>query len=222
MTYKNILENSKEEYKNILIDQCLDIFLIKGIDIISMNQLAKELGVGVASLYRYFKSKNNLVILTGIKLWQRIEFIFEGVFETETYRSLTGYQQLQQLMKVNIVLFEGHPSYLKFISEFDNVMLKNKVTPKQLSDYEKSIFSVGKEVYNAYQKGLKDQTVNEIENFDEFYRTCSLALQALSQKLLASKEILESDKKYNKNNEIQILIDLVLDRLRGKNNEESK
>ena len=215
MSYKNILENTKEIYKIDLIDQTLDIFLEKSIDVISMNQLAKELEVGVASLYRYFKSKNNLVIQCGIRLWERIGVIFEGIFETEQYKALSGYQQLEQLMKIQLVLYEGHPAYLSFISEFDSIMIKNKVTSQELVEYENSIFTVGEKVYHAYQKGIEDKTIKAIDNFDEFYTVCTITLQALTQKLLGSRAILESDSKYDKSHEIQIIIDLILDKVRG-------
>ena len=62
---------------------------------------------------------------------------------------------------------------------------------------------------NAYNKGLIDKTVKEINDINSFYLTTTHALMGLCKKL-ANSNILIQDEKMDKVKEIEMLIDIFM------------
>jgi len=80
-------ESERNARKKLILDSALEVFKSKGIDGATMDEIALEADFGKATLYYYFKSKEeifNTILITGwITLWAEIEDL---VLETETPR----------------------------------------------------------------------------------------------------------------------------------------
>ena len=220
MGYQEIMKKNREEYIKVLLSDITDLFIQNGIDDMKMTTLAKELDVGVASLYRYFHTKKDLIILSGIEVWTRINNLFEGVFESESYQNKTGYKQVEDLMKINLVLYDGHQELLSFINDFDNFVIKEKIQTSELKAYEASVLNVSTLVENAYNKGLKDGSIKYTGNFFEFYFTCSHAINALCRKVANQGMILESDRLVEGKIQLELLINVMLNYIKEDIHEE--
>ncbi len=218
MEYKTFLKNAKDEYNDILIDQISDLFLTHNIESMKMTDIANELSLGVATLYRYFKTKKNIVILCGINLWKREIHLFEGVFESEVFKNKNGLGQIEDLLKFYIVLYEGHRPFLKFLRDFDFFVEAEHVSKEELAEYEASIMNVYPLLQSAYAKGKDDGSIKRDIDFEEFYFTTSHALMQLSQKVLPTGLLLESDYRIDGKKQLELVIAMVLNYLRGGNN----
>ena len=64
------LENFKNQKMEEVIASALKVFLKKGIDSTKMTDIAAQAEIGVASLYRYFKTKPEIVVEAACILWQ--------------------------------------------------------------------------------------------------------------------------------------------------------
>ena len=58
----NIRESSKQKRKAAILESAEKLFLQKGIDNTTMNDIAKETNIGVATLFRYFPKKEIIII----------------------------------------------------------------------------------------------------------------------------------------------------------------
>ena len=67
-----------------------DLFMSKGIADVAIKDIADKAGVGEATIYRYFKSKNNIVLQCALNLGKTI---FEDYFDLSKGR--TGYDKLE-------------------------------------------------------------------------------------------------------------------------------
>ena len=54
---------------NRILDASFELFAERGIDTIAMTDIAKKAEIGVASLYRYFETKEDLAIEVAIHAW---------------------------------------------------------------------------------------------------------------------------------------------------------
>lgn len=63
-----IMNKIKDGKIDLIVKEAVPLFLEKSISDISMNEIAKFVGVGEATLYRYFQKKQNLVIQISAKL----------------------------------------------------------------------------------------------------------------------------------------------------------
>ena len=209
MEYEKYIEEAKNERMEQAVSIAADLFLKNSIDEIKMTDIAKASEIGVASLYRYFGTKTNIVIKSGTLIWNNTKMLFDGIFESDYYKNKTGIEQIGELLKVFYVLYTAHKDFLKFVHDFDNFILKENVSKDDLAEYENSIMNSFPLFESAFLKGCEDNTVNPDVNIKDVYFTTTHALISLCQKF-NSGSILKSDKFEYGENEINLLIDMAI------------
>ena len=193
---------------------CAELFLANGIENVKMTDIADVSGIGVATLYRYFGTKIGIAIDAMTFLWDDLKNLFSGVFDSETFVSQTGIKQLQDMLKMFIVLFTAHKDFMRLIGEFDRFVIHENVSPEQLEVYEKSVINFYPMIERAYNKGVEDGTVREIPEFRIYYLTFAHALTEMSKKFIDG-EILPSDDFSDAEKELAMLIDCAVSYLKA-------
>lgn len=187
---------SPKSFKTKRIQKAIEVsaqmFLRQSIDEVKMTDIAEECGVGVATLYRYFGTKTGIAIAAMTHLWTQLRDMFSDIFESEVFLSQPGLKQLKDLMRMFVVLYEAHPSFMRLLAEFDLIMLKENVPKESLKEYEKSVINFYPVFEKAYLAGLADGTVRQVDNIRLFYVSHAHSLMEVSKKLIQG-EILPSD-----------------------------
>ena len=206
-------EFSYETLKNKRIEKaietCAEMFLKNGIESVRMTDIAQNSGVGVATLYRYFGTKTGITIATMTFLWNQMKDMLSGFFDTENYEKQNGLKQLHDLMKMYVVIYQAHPAFMKILSEFDLMLLNEKVPPEELKDYEKSIVNFYPLFEKAYVTGLADGSVREVPDIKLFYVSFAHSLMELSKKLIQG-ELLPNDDFSIAEKELEMVIETVI------------
>ncbi len=179
-----------------------------------MTDIADVSGIGVATLYRYFGTKIGIAIDAMTFLWDDLKNLFSGVFDSETFLSQTGIKQLQDMLKMFIVLFTAHKDFMRLLGEFDRFVIHENVPSEQLEVYEKSVINFYPIIEHAYNKGVEDGTVREIPEFRIYYLTFAHALTEMSKKFIDG-EILPSDDFSDAEKELAMLIDCAVSYLKA-------
>ena len=193
---------------------CAELFLANGIENVKMTDIADVSGIGVATLYRYFGTKIGIAIGAMTFLWDDLKNLFSGVFDSETFVSQPGIKQLQDMLKMFIVLFTAHKDFMRLLGEFDRFVIHENVPSEQLEVYEKSVINFYPIIEHAYNKGVEDGTVREIPEFRIYYLTFAHALTEMSKKFIDG-EILPSDDFSDAEKELAMLIDCAVNYLKA-------
>ena len=191
------------------IETCAEMFLKNGIESVRMTDIAQNSGVGVATLYRYFGTKTGITIAAMTFLWNQMKDMLSGFFDTENYEKQHGLKQLHDLMKMYVVIYQAHPAFMKILSEFDLMLLNEKVPPEELKDYEKSIVNFYPLFEKAYVTGLADGSVREVPDIKLFYVSFAHSLMELSKKLIQG-ELLPNDDFSIAEKELEMVIETVI------------
>lgn len=185
-----------------------DLFMSRSISDVSIKDIADKAGVGEATIYRYFKSKNNIVLQCALNLGKTI---FADYFDLS--KGKTGYEKLDIFYNAYLKTFRKKPSHFYFIREFDAYMCSHDEV--SLTDYENGLVHTFEDIFmSAYNMGLKDGTVREIKDIEVFYFSTTHALLELCKKLSMKKDILEQDKDLKKSGEIKCIVNLILTSLK--------
>jgi len=190
--YKKIIENAKNDRMNEAIEAAAELLLLGDVEEIKMTDIADKCGIGVASLYRYFGTKGDIVTKAGCVLWERIKALFDGVFESPYYLEKSGYERLCELMKVFKVLYISHQDFLRFVDSFDRFALNEKISPEVLREYEASVMNFYPLFESAYTVGVKDGTTKAGLDFKLMYISVTHALMLMSEKFSRGR-VFESD-----------------------------
>ena len=203
-------EISHDSLKNKRYEKAVEVsaqlFLKNGIDSVKMTDIADECGIGVATLYRWFGTKNGITIAAMTYMWNELNKMFSGIFESEVFLSQSGIKQLNDLMRMFIVLYEAHPGFMRLLSEFDLLLISEDIPKKDLKEYERSIINFYPVFENSYMTGIADGTVREIPDIRMFYLSFAHTLMELSKKLIQG-ELLPNDDFSHAEEELSMIIE---------------
>lgn len=212
-------KEKKDSRIQAIIECTFGLFSENGIENISMNDIAVASKIGVASLYRYFQTKEELAIEVAIYAWNLELSVFNEVFTSKKYEALSGYEQLKELLEVFADALVTQRSFFSFVYYFDSFIKKEKVSAEKLREYERSILGTNTIVVQALDKGIADGSIsfsgsnNEVlssASTQEMFITMMHSLFCLAQKLSISGDLLAMDEIVGARKQIEILINMLL------------
>lgn len=210
MQYQNYMSDAQEQIKSHVVKSAYTLFLQNGIENVKMTDVAKAAEVGVASIYRYFGTKNVLVIRAGELLWQQAARLIYSLVEDPVYIEKNGFMQAKALLKLILTAYGEHPDFLRFLRNFDAYTAAEHTSHEDLLSYENSILDLKTIAENAFYKGVGDGTIRADIDVSAFYFTTTHALLCLAQKLVCDGDVLTSDADVSGQTQLHTLIDMAL------------
>ena len=208
MDYQNYLTQIKQNNISAAVEAGCALFQDKGIDSVKMTEIARKAKIGIASLYRYFDTKEKLVIACAVKMWEEVIGEILPNYQSEEFASLNGFERIEHIFRVYRLLCNKYKDFVKFVAVFDSYCLNNKVEPSKLADYEQIITTLYRFFSDAFDCGVQDGSIRQGIDKKQFYLTCNHALMAVVQKLV-SGEILSQDN-FAGFGEVDIMTDIFL------------
>ena len=194
------IQQAKKDYITAV---AADMFLKKGIADVTIKDVTEKAGVGEATIYRYFSTKQNLVIGAAGRMADEIHLKYFDLTQAKR-----GIDKLEAFYGNFLKIFKERREYYRFIFEFDATV----ASQDGLENYESTLLPYMQVYLDAYRLGLTDGTVEEIDDIGTFYLSTTHALMGLCKKLTMNSVVLDQDK--NGEEEIRILIDVIIYRLK--------
>ena len=136
------------------------LFAEKGIEPVPMQEVANACGVGVATLYRYYNTKLELVIDIGTRQWEDYAVFARGRREEAGADGMSAAAELEFFLGFYMDLLHNHKDLLRFNQNFNNFVRHEGATPDQLRPYLESISELGRMFHGIYAKGKQDGTID--------------------------------------------------------------
>ena len=197
----------KDVKRNYIIDIATELFVSQSINKVTIKDIAEKAMVGEATVYRYFGNKHNIVIQSVIRLQN---MIYEKYFNTE--KANTGYEKIKSFYYSYLNIFKNEMNLYRFIGQFDMYVLAEELT--ELTDYENEIDRFKNLYMNAYNRGLRDRTIQRQNDIESFYYATAHATIELCKKMAINGDIISQDKNIVKEKEVETLIETILYRLK--------
>lgn len=143
-----------------ILEAAMALFCEKGLEETSIDEIAGRAGVGSATIYRYYETKAQLAIQSGVEYWKKIAQKYLNVTEIKGYSDMTGLKQLECIMDALVMIFEEERGFLKYLQEFEVFVRRYEIDMERLAAYEESIMSLKPRVTDALEKGLQDGTLS--------------------------------------------------------------
>lgn len=197
----------KDLKRDYIVDSAKKLFLSSSISEITIKDISSVSGLGEATIYRYFKNKENLVLAVSLSIQQ-------DILKVQFNENGSGLKQIQNFFNLFRDIYVENKNYFKFIAEFDTVYLKN-IKNKENKEYSLGLDAFYEIFMKAYELGLKDGSVKENDDIKLYYYTCTHSLLELCKKLASTESELKQDKEVNKVKEIEYLISLFISVLKA-------
>jgi AcrR family transcriptional regulator len=105
VSIKELKEREKEQRREYIMEAAEKLFISKGYDSVSMNDIADAVGMNKATLYLYFDSKESLffsVVQRGVRL-------MEGLFRQSIEKEPTGLGKVRAIGEMFIEFSQKYP-----------------------------------------------------------------------------------------------------------------
>lgn len=189
------------------------LFLRDGVEQIKMTDIAREAGVGVATIYRHFQTKTRLAAEAGTLLWKMYADEVTRMIETDAFLEMDGIERLKALFSEFTRVYIERPEFVAFLNSFDRLMIDEKVDAEELSAYGQMIDSFYVVFEDAYQMGRMDGTVVCDLDFRVFYHAIAHALMGAAQKFVRGG-VIPSDAESDGSAEIKCIVETAVRSLR--------
>ena len=216
MTAQEKLAEERDGQKNARIERILlaafSLFSHNGFDAIAMTDIAKEAEIGVASLYRYFETKDEIAIRTAMWAWESQKKLIMPILNDTGYYTKSGIEELEEIFDLFCKLFQNEPDFFRYIYFFDAYIVCQKIDSERLIPYQEVIQSVQTVIGNAIHKGIEDGSISKDykDNEKQLYFSLMHTLFSVSQKLSLTGKMLKMDETNDGVQQLKLLGQILL------------
>ena len=151
----------KAQRKQKAMEAGFRLFSERGIESVTMPEIAVVSGVGRPSLYRYFSSKVDLVIAIGTWKWKDYIGQRDASLHFEDQEHMTASEYLKWYLDSFIDLYLNHSDILRFNYYFNSFLHHEAATTEQQLPYIIIIDELSTSFHKLYQRGLNDKTIRD-------------------------------------------------------------
>lgn len=175
-----------------------------------MTVVADNCNMGVASIYRYFGTKKELVIAVAAKKWREYYSELQKYYKELNVDKMTAAQELEFYIDRYIDLYNENNDLLNFNANFGIYIGSEDTTKDEMRPYNSIIDKFVNRFHMLYKKAQDDKTIRtDISERSIFYNIMYTMMSALSK--YSTNIIHSADKDRNYEKEICQLKDMYLE-----------
>ena len=149
-------ELQKEVTRQRILETGFHVFAEGTIEKVKMSDVAKAGGVGTTTVYRYYKTKPELVLAISTWAWERyLDQVIRKIDSVE----LTAAEEYEYFLDTFLDMYRNHRNLLRF-NQFFNIYVQNEEIPLEVM---KPYFEVVKKLEDRfaalYERAEKDHTI---------------------------------------------------------------
>ena len=199
--------------RNELLQKGYELFSTKSIEAIGMRDVAKAVGCGSVSAYRYYGSKPEFVV--AVATWKWVQFQEENQKRRSNadIAKMTAAEIFEFYLDSFLELYRNHKDLLRF-NQFFNVYVQSEhIDAGMLQPYQKMIEELKEQFHEMYLKAMQDETLRAEEGEEKmFSKTLHLMLAAVTRYAVGLVYIPESG--FDAGEELETMKEMLLERYR--------
>ena len=166
--------------RDLMLSRGFRLFAENGIEPVAMQRIAKECGVGIATLYRYYNTKLALVIDIGAREWVKFGEYIEKLRQMRDADHMTAAKELEFYLDCCILLYTERKALLRFNQDFNNFVRHEGATLAQLKSYLDAIGAFSSMFRGLYGKGKRDGTIRTELSEEKMFAAMSHIMLAVA------------------------------------------
>lgn len=164
-----ITEEELKRRKDRIINTAFCLFCQRGIEQVSLADIAKQAKVGNSAIYRYFTNKPQLVLATLSVLWRSIGLQLERQAEnTKNYDQMTGWEQCFVQLEGYRRLYVENADYVLFSYESKLYLQRNGVSLSK-HQYDHLMEEIRDPCIAALDKGKADGSIPATQSSEDLF-----------------------------------------------------
>lgn len=165
--------------KQKILETAFSVFAEKGIEKVSMNEVAAACGISYATLYRQYSTKAELVMAINRRIW---DDFFRKYYQQSEVSRMNAAEEFDFYLNSFLDLFRNHREILRF-NQYFNVYVQMQAIPSEnMQDFFDVMNIIADRFHGIYEKAKNDGTLRTDISVDEiFSATMHLMLAAATR-----------------------------------------
>jgi len=201
----------KQAKERHILETAFRLFSEKGIESVTMPEVAAASGVGRATLYRYFSTKLELVVAIGAWKWDEYIAYHDTLVSSEAQANMTGAEYLRFTLDSFLDLYRNHRDILRFNYNFNSYLRFEAGNGEQTRSYLRVVKVLAERFHDLYERGKRDGTLRmDISATSLFSSALHIMLAAVTRYAVGLVYVPEKDT--DPESELVMLEELLLSR----------
>lgn len=201
----------KQVRKNSLINAAEKVFMRKGLEKTTMQEIADEENIGIATVFRYFPKKDKLIVAVAVKIIESQISTFQSVADLPC----TCMEKLDKLFDHFISFIEPqHLNNTRFIEAFESYAAQSSVPLADIELYNAAIRKFSGVLTEIIITGRIDGSIRSDITIQDTLSSLIHAFGIVSKKLSMQKSIVMLEAKLPPETQLAILKTIFLDYLK--------
>ena len=162
-----------------------ELFSQRAIEAVSMQEVAAGSGVGIATLYRYFPTKLDLVIAVSAQQWESVYTELTEAIEKSGVLDKTAAEMFDCFLGCFIYLYKNHAPLLRFNYDFSHYVANAGVTREQLEANSKAMRAFSGIFHKVWERAQSDGTLRGDLSENELFSSVMHIMLAVSTRYAA-------------------------------------
>ena len=174
-------ENTQARRKELL-EKGYELFSTKSIEAVGMRDVAKAVGCGSTSGYRYYGSKPEFVVAVATWKWEQFQEENKKRRPSVDFEGMTAAEVFGFYLDSFLELYRNHKDLLRFNQFFNVYMLSEHIDSGTLQPYQEMIEHLKERFHIMYARAEQDHTIRTDEPEDKmFSKTLHLMLASATR-----------------------------------------
>lgn len=171
-----------EKRQNQILNAGFELFSEKGIDAVSIQAVADVAGVGVATVYNYYRNKVNLVVAISAKIWSEVWMTSIAEKGKAITEEMNAYELIDFYADVIIRLYRNNPRLLKFSSDYKTFICREKVGEDSLAEQLDALAPIGVLFHQRYEEARENGCIRTDLREEDIFLTISLTMLGMAER----------------------------------------
>lgn len=158
-----------QERRERIIWSAYHLFCKRGIENVTLLEIAKEANVGESTVYRYFENKANLVQEIFSGMWDHIiGYEIPKVEKSKEYQAMSGYGQVERWLDFFHEFYISNQELILFFYEVRLYLMRHKT---EVGWYQQETLTelIRRPCFYALEKGEADGSIKSFQDKEELF-----------------------------------------------------
>lgn len=201
--------------KDRLMEEGFRLFSRHGIEAVSLQRVADAADVSAATMYKYFQTKEKLVIAISARVWgESWQDVLSRRVPDELER-LTAYQGVEFYADQIIRMYQERPELLHFSSEYKTFICHSGVEDAQLREHLDVLEPIRSLFHRMYERARVDGSIRTDIPEQQMFTTVVITMLSVAERY-AQGIVWANDHKDDHTQELVFLKEMLLAWCAGK------
>lgn len=165
-----------------IMEAGLKLFSEQGIETVSMNAVAAAAGVGPTTLFKYYQTKEKLVVSISAMAWKNVWQKTLLQYGEEDFSNFSAREMIRIYTSDIIQIYREHPELLRFSGNYKTFICRQHTQTEALSEHLDPLKPIQVIFHQAYIRAKTDHSIRTDISEDVLFTAVAIGMLAIAER----------------------------------------